>query len=326
MKNKAIKLGLVCAPGGHFEQMLNLSDLYEKYPHFWMTFKHITTEPALRGEKAYYMNAGDFKRPWTYLMQFPQTLRMFLEERPSHILSTGSGTMVFSPFLLSVLFRTKFIHIDTFSHVRGLTKMGNLLYKLGFPVLTQWESSRKIRAIYIGPVLKNTPSSNILPGPAEHVFVTLGTVWEPFPRLIQSIETLRKEGVIKERVIVQAGFTKFKSDVIEIFDFSPPEKIDYFIRNAKYVVTQESAGIVTKCLKYNKKIIVMPRSYVLKELRSKAYEREDLHIRLEELGYVFIVHNVEEMRTAISKLDSLNVGFKFDNSLAIHKLKELIES
>jgi UDP-N-acetylglucosamine transferase subunit ALG13 len=326
MKKKLIKLGLVCASGGHFEQMLNLSDFYVGYPHFWITHRNVQTESALKAENRYFIRDAHFKRPWAYIQQLPKTLSTFLKEKPSHMLSTGSGSIVFIPFILSLLFRAKFIHVDTFSHVRGLTIMGKLLYNLGFPVLTQWESPRKTKAIYVGPIMKRDLAINIAEKATQHVFVTVGTLIKPFPRLIQAVETLKKDGMIKDKVFVQAGYTNYESDIMEVFDFTSPERIDRLIRDAKYVITQESAGIGTKCLKYGKKFIVMPRDYSRNELRSKSDMNEDLHIKLAELGFVFIVHDVEEMRTAISKLDSLKVGFEFDNRRAVQKLRELVES
>jgi UDP-N-acetylglucosamine transferase subunit ALG13 len=326
MKKKPIKLGLVCASGGHFEQMLNLSDFYVNYPHFWITHRNIQTESALKAENGYFIRDAHFKRPWAYVRQLPDTLKIFLKEKPSHMLSTGSGSIVFVPFILSVLFRTKFIHVDTFSHVRGLTIMGKVLYQLGFPVLTQWESPRKKRAIYVGPIMKRDPAADNAKKAGQHVFVTVGTLIKPFSRLIKAVETLKREGIIKEKVFVQAGYTKYETDVMEVFDFTSPERIDQLIREAKYVITQESAGIGTKCLKYGKKFIVMPRDYARNELRSKSDMNEDLHLKLAELGFVFIVNDVEELRTAISSLDSLKVGFDFDNSRAVRKLKGLVES
>ena len=106
-----------------------------------------------------------------------------------------------------------------------------------------------------------------------------------------------------------------------MFDYCPVDKIDDLILNAKYVITQESAGIGTKCLKYNTPFIVMPRDYTFNELPAKSDMNEDLHWRLQEMGYTFVVNN--EMKDAIKNLDNLSVGFKFDNSLAILKLKKI---
>ena len=43
------------------------------------------------------------------------------------------------------------------------------------------------------------------------IFVTLGTQDKGFPRLLDAIEKQIKKGNIKEKVIVQAGLTEYKS-------------------------------------------------------------------------------------------------------------------
>ena len=131
------------------------------------------------------------------------------------------------------------------------------------------------------------------------------------PRLIKGVEDLVKKGVIKEKVIIQAGHTKYRSDCAEVFDFCRPEKIDELILNAKYVITQESAGIGTQCLKYNTKFVVMPRDYQYGELPTKSDMKEDLQDRLEELGYTKVVRNTRELEKAIVNIDKLKTGFEF---------------
>ncbi len=328
MKKRPIKLGLVCTPGGHFEQMLNLSELYGRYPHFWITAKNAQTVSQLEGETVYYINNAHFKHPMTYVRQMPNLLGMFRTERPTHVLSTGSGRIVLFPFVLSVPFRAKFIHIDTFSHVANLTKMGALLSRLGYPVLTQWDGGDKAKTEYIGPVFRDEAAPPKRPGSGDYVFVTLGTRFEPFARMPAAVEKLVRDGVIKEKVIVQAGHTKVDpgaTDVMEIFDFCSPARIDDLILNAKYVITQESAGIVTKCLKFRAPFMVMPRDYALGELPTESDMREDLHLKLAELGYTHVVRTPEDISAAIGRLGGLKMGFTFDNSLAIRKLAEMIE-
>ena len=42
------------------------------------------------------------------------------------------------------------------------------------------------------------------------IFVTVGTHEQPFNRLIQKVDELKKEGVITENVIIQTGFSTYK--------------------------------------------------------------------------------------------------------------------
>ena len=235
------KLALVCTKGGHFEQMTNLSDFFEQYDHFWITNQNTQTESQLKKERKYYIETAHFKRPWTYLSQITPVIKIFRQERPTHVLSTGSGRTAFVPFLLSRLLNVKFLYIDTFSRVRGHSKFGTFLIKTRSRIYSQWEDGQNAHADYIGPIFKPQEAFQ-KKADANYVFITVGTRDEPFTRLLRAVEDLIEKGVIREKVIVQAGHTKYSSNRMELFDFCKPEKIDDLILNARYVITQESAG------------------------------------------------------------------------------------
>lgn len=42
------------------------------------------------------------------------------------------------------------------------------------------------------------------------IFVTVGTHEQPFNRLIQKIDELKKDGIINEDVIIQTGFSTYE--------------------------------------------------------------------------------------------------------------------
>ena len=323
MKNKKINLALICTSGGHFEQMTNLSDFYNRYDHFWITNKNDQTLSTLKNEKKYFVRSAHFKNPWTYLFQVPLFIKVFAKERPTCILSTGSGRTAFVPFLLAKILRIKFIYIDTFSRVNGYSKFGTFLLKIGHQFFTQWKDDENPKAVYIGPVFKKANSGLKNPD-SDYIFITLGTRGEAFTRLIFAVETLKRQGAIKERVVVQAGHTKYTSKHLELFDFCTPKKIDDLIMNAKYVITQESAGIGTICLKHKTKFLVMPRDYKYGELPAASDMKEDLHLKLEEMGYTKVVKNDSELQNTIRQIDNLKTGFDFDNELAITTLNDIL--
>jgi beta-1,4-N-acetylglucosaminyltransferase len=193
---KKINIALVCTRGGHFEQMTNLSEFYGCYDHFWITNRNKQTESQLKQEKVYYVDLAHFKKPWTYVYQIAPVLRMFIREKPSHVLSTGSGRTAFIPFLLSKLFRIKFIYIDTFSRVNGHSKFGTFLLRTKNRIYTQWKDPHNDRAVFIGPIFKQQESFNKSKD-SNYIFITLGTRDEPFTRLTQGVEDLVKKGIIK---------------------------------------------------------------------------------------------------------------------------------
>ncbi len=303
--------------------MLNLSDLYSQYDHFWITNDNTQTKNQLIDENRYLIGTAHYKQPWTYIAQIPGVIRAFRRERPTHILSTGSGRTAFIPFLFAKAVGLPFLHVDTFSRVNGFSKFGSFLIALRHKIYCQWESVNK-HTVYIGPIFK-TNSQPVKPARLGHVFVTLGTRTEPFPRLLTSVDQLVSEGAITDKVVVQAGHTKFNTPNMTVFDFCTPDQIDDLILNARYVITQESAGIGTKCLKTNTPFIVMPRDYAHRELPSRSDMNEDLHLRLEELGYTKVVHDADQLREAVQKSDSIRTGFTFDNTLAIMTLKKALE-
>jgi beta-1,4-N-acetylglucosaminyltransferase len=325
MKTSQIKLALIATSGGHFEQLTNLAPFYNDYEHFWITNKNQQTVSELENEKVYYIKAGHFTRPWTYLSHFPIFWRVFSKEKPSHILSTGSGRTGFIAFYFSILFKIKFIYIDTFSRVNNLTKFGKFLINSGIKIYTQWPNKTATSKVeYIGPVFNANFHYPPIINTPQYILVTLGTRTENFTRLIKIIEELKNKNIIKEHVKIQAGFTQYRSNLVEIFDFCSQSHMDGLIFNSAYVITQESAGIVTKCLKMSKRFIVMPRDYTFGELPTKSDMEEDLQYKLEEIGYTKVVQNAEELEAAIRNITEIKLGYNFNNELAIRKLKELV--
>lgn len=322
--HREIKIALVCTTGGHFEQMTNLSDFYNRYDHFWITNRNKQTRDPLNQATAYYIEMGHFKKPWTYLPQIIPLLQIFAKEKPTHVISTGSGRTAFLPFVISRLLGKKFICIETYSRVNARSIFATVLLKTGSRVYTQWEDRGTKNAIYIGPVLKRQEDV-IKPQNSNYVFVAVGTREEPFVRLLQGVEALAKKGIIKEKIIIQAGYTKFESSYAEVFDFCSPGKIAELILNAKYVINQASAGIGTLCLRYQTRFIVMPREYQYGELPTPRDMNEDLHHELEKLGYTNVVNNTDELERAVRNIEDLKVGFNFDNSRAISMLHKIVQ-
>ncbi len=97
------------------------------------------------------------------------------------------------------------------------------------------------------------------------IFVTLGTQDKSFSRLLKAIDKEIEKGNIKDKVVVQAGFTKYKSKNMEIFDLIPADKFDQYIEKSDLVITHGGAGSILTALKKNKKVIAAARLSKYKE-------------------------------------------------------------
>lgn len=116
------------------------------------------------------------------------------------------------------------------------------------------------------------------------IFVTLGTHELPFNRLIKSIEQAVLDGNISETVIIQAGNTKYKSthELIQVKAYFEIEAMKKLYQSCNYLITHGGVGSISTGLKYNKRILVLPRYQKYKEHTSdhqleivRAFKREN---------------------------------------------------
>ena len=99
------------------------------------------------------------------------------------------------------------------------------------------------------------------------ILVTLGTQDKAFVRLLQAIDNEIKNGNIKEKVVVQAGYsiTKYKSDNMEMFDLIDREEFNKLVKECSLLITHGGVGSILTGLKAGKKVIAIPRLAKYKE-------------------------------------------------------------
>ena len=97
------------------------------------------------------------------------------------------------------------------------------------------------------------------------IFVTLGTQDKSFVRLLKAIDKAIDDGIIKDEVIVQAGYTKYESDNMKIFDLIDRDEFANYIKKCDVLITHGGVGSIITGLKNNKKVIAIPRLSKYKE-------------------------------------------------------------
>lgn len=91
------------------------------------------------------------------------------------------------------------------------------------------------------------------------ILVTLGTQDKNFTRLLDAVQEQIDKGNIEEKVIVQAGHTKYESDTMEIFDLIDRDKFSKLISECDILITHGGVGSIITGLQNNKKVIAVPR-------------------------------------------------------------------
>ncbi len=143
------------------------------------------------------------------------------------------------------------------------------------------------------------------------ILVLLGTQDKSFHRLLKQIDEAIDGGIINEEVIVQAGYTKYSSDNMKIFDFVSKKDLDKYVDNSSFIITHAGVGSILDGIRKGKKMLVVPR---LKEYKEHTNDHQ-LQILKEfaDLGYIYPVYKMKDLSDAIKNIDNFNPK-KFEGS------------
>lgn len=97
------------------------------------------------------------------------------------------------------------------------------------------------------------------------ILVTLGTQDKSFTRLLDAIQKQIDLGNIKDKVIVQAGCTKYKSKDMQILDLISYDEFEKYIKECDLLITHGGVGSIITGLKNKKKVIAAARLAKYKE-------------------------------------------------------------
>ena len=147
------KVCLIASSGGHFEQVLRLKPLLERYDGFIVTEK---TEYSDIKNDMYYLKQVNRHDRGFIISMFQVTLqsfKIFFKEKPDVIISTGA-LVVIPMIIIGKLFRKQIVFIESFAKITSPTLTGRLVYRLADQFYIQWESMREFypNALYKGGI------------------------------------------------------------------------------------------------------------------------------------------------------------------------------
>lgn len=156
------------------------------------------------------------------------------------------------------------------------------------------------------------------------ILVTLGTQDKTFVRLLEKINQLIDQGLIKDKVIVQAGFTKYNSDNMEIFDLIPQDEFNSLMAQADLIITHGGVGNIISALEKNKKVIAVPRLAKYGEHIND--HQTQIIAKFNDLGYIIGLQDVDELDKAIKEVKKFKPQkFVHDNSKMLSLVSKLID-
>ncbi|TLS35180.1 PssE/Cps14G family polysaccharide biosynthesis glycosyltransferase [Pseudalkalibacillus caeni] len=157
------------------------------------------------------------------------------------------------------------------------------------------------------------------------IFVTVGTQRFQFNRLFKELDRLIKSGEISEEVVAQTGYTDYQPEQYQGESMVSPEKMDEFIDKSTLVITHAGTSSIIKCLKQDKKVVVVPRV-------AKYGEHVDDHqLEIAELfagqNLIEPVYDIKDLKEKINAVKGKSYSsYKFDNTKLIGSIDDYLTS
>lgn len=148
------KICFIGSSGGHFEQLMMLKPLMDKYDSCIVTEK---TNYGVKSDNEIIYLPQINRKEKSFIFKFIfiviKSFFIFLKEKPDFIISTGALCTV-PMCIIGKLFKRKIIFIESFAKIHSQTLTGKIIYKFADLFLIQWEELYKFypKATYGGGI------------------------------------------------------------------------------------------------------------------------------------------------------------------------------
>ena len=143
------KVLFISSTGGHFNELMQLESMFEKYDYHIITEKTKTSKHLKKKyrDKIDFLIYGTKSHPLTYPFKLIancfKSAYFYLKVHPDYIITTGVHTA--GPMcLLGKIFGSRVIYIETFANMVTKTVTGRLLYPFSDCFIVQWSSMKEL--------------------------------------------------------------------------------------------------------------------------------------------------------------------------------------
>ena len=156
------------------------------------------------------------------------------------------------------------------------------------------------------------------------ILVTLGTQDKSFERLLKAVDKEIINGNIKDEVIVQAGYTKYESKNMKVFDYVEEEDFKEYVKKCDLMITHAGVGTILNAMENGKKIIVAPRLSKYKEHNND--HQIEIAEEFEKEGYVIYLKNMKDLGETIKNIKKFKPRKLEHNDEVIKVIEEFIDN
>lgn len=160
------------------------------------------------------------------------------------------------------------------------------------------------------------------------IFVTVGTHEQPFNRLVECIDNLKRDGVIEEEVIIQTGYSTYEPKYCTWRKLFPFQEMERLVNEARIVITHGGPSSFIMPLQIGKMPIVVPRKYDFNE-HVNDHQVAFSKAVAERRGTIYVVEDMDKLGETIKNYDeiigSMGTGFKGNNERFNTELSKIVD-
>lgn len=157
------------------------------------------------------------------------------------------------------------------------------------------------------------------------IFVTVGTHEQQFNRLIQEIDRLKKDDMIKDDVLIQTGYSTYEPKYCRWVNFVEFSEMSKYLDESDIVITHGGPASFIDVLQRNKIPIVVPRKVSLNE----HVNDHQLHFAKKLLADdypIIVIDDISELKGNILNYKNQNSYFDSHNKQFINEFIKIIKN
>lgn len=156
------------------------------------------------------------------------------------------------------------------------------------------------------------------------IFVTVGTHEQPFNRLVQKIDQLKKDSIIEDEVFIQTGFSTYEPKYCQWSKLIPYEDMVQYVKKARIVITHGGPASFIMPLQIGKIPIVVPRQKQFGE-HVNDHQVEFARKVQQQRNSIILVEGIETLGDVIVNYNQIIAGMRCQRSSNNANFNEQIE-
>jgi UDP-N-acetylglucosamine:LPS N-acetylglucosamine transferase len=199
------------------------------------------------------------RNPANLVVNFLESVRILLQERPDVLVSTGAGDSA-CLMMVAACLGIPVVFVESMARVTTMSLTGRIVNRWAALTLVQWPSLLALypRAVWISSSIQPKSPAQSLPA-SPTILVLTGTAEHGFDRLLRGIDLLIDGGRLPSTVFAQIGHSEYVPRNFGFVRFLPHPQLVDAIRMSDLVITHDGAGSMREALNLGKRTIVFPR-------------------------------------------------------------------